>query len=184
MTAAFYAELRALRLERLLDASVEIITDQGWDALSMTEVARRSGIPRQSLYKEVGTRADLGRAVVDRELGQFLERVRVAVEAHPGSVEDGITAAARETLQHGRANAVVAAVLRPGQDPALLALVTIDPDAVLGQATTAVVSLLDDPALEPMVDSVVRLTVSHLLQPTVDVEEATSRIRRTAAAFL
>jgi len=51
MTApAFYDELRALRLERLLDASVEIITEEGWDRLSMTKVAQRSGLPRQSLY--------------------------------------------------------------------------------------------------------------------------------------
>ncbi|CAM3842944.1 TetR family transcriptional regulator [Nocardioides marinus] len=49
---AFYAELRELRLERLLDASVEIVAEVGWDALSMTEVSKRSGVPGQSIYKE------------------------------------------------------------------------------------------------------------------------------------
>ncbi|MEE3126153.1 MAG: TetR family transcriptional regulator, partial [Actinomycetota bacterium] len=56
---AFYAELRELRLERLLDASVEIVAEVGWEALSMTAVSKRSGVPRQSIYKEVGTKADL-----------------------------------------------------------------------------------------------------------------------------
>src|SRR5690349_16943483 len=69
---AFYDELRALRLERLLDASVAIITEEGWDRLSMTKVAQRSGVPRQSLYKEVGTKSELGEAVVRRELERFL----------------------------------------------------------------------------------------------------------------
>lgn len=181
---AFYAELRALRLERLLDVSVDIISEQGWDGLSMTEVAKRSGIPRQSLYKEVGTKAALGRAVVDRELDRFLARVRAGVAAHPDCVEDGLAAAARGVLEHGRANAVLAAVLRPGRDAGLLALVTVHPEAVHGQATDALAALLGDTASEALVDSAVRLTVSHLLQPTVEVEEAVNRIRQVVRAFV
>lgn len=180
---AFYAELRALRLERLLDASVEIISEEGWDGLSMTEVAKRSGIPRPSLYKDVGNKAALGRAVVDREVDRFLARVRADLAAHPGSVEDGLVAAARGVLEHGRSNAVVAAVLRPGHDSGLLALVTVHPDVVLGHATDALGSLLGDAASEALVDSVVRLTVSHLWQPTVDVDEAVNRIKQAVRGF-
>nr|WP_281364731.1 TetR family transcriptional regulator [Nocardioides marinus] len=36
----------------MLDASVEIVAEVGWDALSMTEVSKRSGVPGQSIYKE------------------------------------------------------------------------------------------------------------------------------------
>lgn len=181
---AFYAELRALRLERVLDAAVDIISEDGWDGLSMTEVAKRSGVTRQSIYKDVGTKATLGRAVVDREVGHFLTRVRAALATYPGALEDGIAAAARSVLEHGRANAVLAAVLQPGHDAGLLALVTVHPDAVLGQAIDTVGSLLDGAASEALVDSVVRLTVSHLLQPTVGVEEAVDRIRRTVRGFV
>ena len=172
-----------MRLQRVLDASVDIITEDGWDGLSMTAVAKRSGVPRQSLYKEVGNREELGRAVVDREVDRFLARVREGVAAHPGSIEDGVAAAAQRVLEHGRANGVLAAVLRPGHDPGLLALVTVHPDAVLGQAIDAVSVLLGDAISEALIDSVVRLTVSHLLQPTVDVEEAVARIKQVVHAF-
>lgn len=182
-TPAFYAELRTLRFERVLDAAVEIISLEGWDGLSMTEVAKRSGVPRPSLYKEVGTKSALGRAVVDREVDRFLGRVRAGVTAHPDSLEDGLAAAARGVLEHGRANAVLAAVLQPGHDPGLLALVTVNPDVVLGHATDALSSLLGDAASEALVDSAVRLTVSHLLQPTVDVDEAVDRIIRSVRGF-
>jgi len=179
----FHAEVRALRLERVLDASVEIITEQGWDGLSMTEVAKRSGVPRQSLYKEVGTKDELGSAVVHREVERFLEHVRSGLAAHPDDFPSGVSAAVRNVLEHGRSNAALAAVLRPGHDSGLLALITVNPDAVLGQATGALASLVGDMATEALVDTVVRLTMSHLLQPTVDVDEAVSRIARVVRGF-
>ena len=130
MTAAdFHAEVRALRLERVLDAAVEIITEQGWDGLSMTLVAKRSGVPRQSLYKELGTKTDLGSAVVHREVDRFLEHVQTGLAAHPDDFVSGVCAAVRNVLEHGRSNAALAAVLRPGLDSGLLALLTVNPVA-------------------------------------------------------
>ncbi|MCK9247822.1 MAG: TetR family transcriptional regulator [Solirubrobacteraceae bacterium] len=175
---AFYDELRALRLERLLDAAVEIITEEGWDGLSMTKVAQRSGIPRQSLYKEVGTKAELGDAVVAREAERFLAGMRDGIAAHPGSTVDGVGAAARFALEYGETNALLKAVLSPGHDAALLEPLTVRPDAVLSQATRAVADALGD-LPEALVDTVVRLTLSHLLQPTVSIDEAVARIVRT-----
>ena len=180
---AFYDELRALRLERLLDASVAIITEEGWDRLSMTKVAQRSGVPRQSLYKEVGTKSELGEAVVHREVERFLAGVREGIAAHPDSVEEGLGAAARFALEHGETNSVLKAILRPGHDPELLELLTVRPEAVLTQASHAVSDALDE-ASDAMVDSMVRLTLSHLLQPTVSIDEAVDRIKHTVHGFL
>ena len=180
---AFYDELRAIRLERLLDASVAIITEDGWDGLSMTKVAQRSGVPRQSLYKEVGTKSELGAAVVHREVDRFLAGVREGIAAHPGSVEEALGTAARFALEYGQTNAVLQAILRPGHDPELLELLTVRPEAVLNQATRAVSDAIGD-APEAMIDSMVRLTLSHLLQPTVSIDEAVDRIKRTVRGFL
>jgi AcrR family transcriptional regulator len=181
---AFYDELRALRLERLLDASVAIITEEGWDQLSMTKVAHRSGVPRQSLYKEVGTKSALGAAVVHREVNRFLGGVREGIAAHPDSVEDGLGAAARFVLEHGRTNAVLQSILRPGSDPELLELVTVNPDPVLTQASRAVGDALGGGESDALVDSMVRLTLSHLLQPTVSIDEAVDRIKHTVRGLL
>lgn len=180
---AFYDELRALRLERLLDASVAIITEEGWDRLSMTKVAQRSGVPRQSLYKEVGTKSKLGEAVVHREVDRFLAGVREGIAAHPDSVEDGLAAAARFALVHGETNSVLKAILRPGHDRELLELLTVRPEAVLTQALDAVTEALGD-AADALVDTMVRLTLSHMLQPTVDIDEAVDRVRRTVHGLL
>jgi len=182
MTApAFYDELRALRLERLLDASVEIITEEGWDRLSMTKVAQRSGVPRQSLYKEVGTKSELGEAVVAREADRFLTGMREAIAAHLGSTAEAVGAAARFALEYGATNAVLKAIVRHSHDIALLELLTVRPEAVLAQASREVAKALGDPP-ESLVDTMVRLTLSHLLQPTVSVDEAVARIVRAVSA--
>ena len=176
MTApAFYDELRALRLERVLDASVEIIAAEGWDRLSMTKVAERSGVPRQSLYKEVGTKSELGEAVVAREADRFLAGMRDGIAAHPGSIVDAVGAAARFALEYGEGNAVLKAVLHHSHDVALLELLTVRPEAVLTQASRAVADALGNPP-EALVDTTVRLVLSHLLQPTVSIDEAVARI--------
>ncbi|HET7735520.1 MAG TPA: TetR family transcriptional regulator [Nocardioidaceae bacterium] len=179
---AFYDELRALRLERLLDASVAIITEEGWDRLTMTKVAQRSGVPRQSLYKEVGTKSELGEAVVHREVERFLTGVVDGIAAHPGDAAEALGAAARFALEYGETNAVLKAILRPGSDPELLELLTVRPEAVLAQASQAVNDALGG-ASEAMVDTMVRLTLSHLLQPTVGIDEAVDRIKRTVRGF-
>jgi AcrR family transcriptional regulator len=179
----FYDEVRALRLERVLDASVAIITDEGWDRLSMTKVAQRSGVPRQSLYKEVGTKSELGEAVVHREVERFLAGVGEGIAASPDSVEDGLGAAARFALEYGETNAVLKAILRPGHAPELLELITLRPDAVLTRACQVVSDALDGDS-DAMVETMVRLTISHLLQPTVSIDEAVNRIKRTVRGFL
>ncbi|HSV37954.1 MAG TPA: TetR family transcriptional regulator [Nocardioidaceae bacterium] len=189
---AFYDELRALRLERLLDASVAIITEEGWDKLTMTRVAERSGVPRQSLYKEVGTKSELGEAVVQREVGRFLAGVRQGIESHPDSVVEGLTAAARFALEYGEQNAMLKAIVQPGHDPELLALLTVRPEAVLSQASALVSSTLQavhgasgpkGAELEALVDSMVRLTLSHLLQVTGPIDVAVERIGRAVSTY-
>ncbi|MEH3154300.1 MAG: TetR/AcrR family transcriptional regulator [Gordonia paraffinivorans] len=130
----------------------------------------------------MGTREELGNSVVRREVDRFLERVQAGLASHPDDFESGVAAAVRNVLEHGRSNAALAAVLRPGHDSGLLALVTVNPDAVLGQATTALQALLDGAVSEALVDTVVRLTLSHLLQPTVDIDEAVRRIDQIVRA--
>jgi AcrR family transcriptional regulator len=147
----------------------------------MTKVAQRSGVPRQSLYKEVGTKSELGEAVVAREAERFLTGMREAIEAHRGSIDDAVGAAARFILEHGETNAVLKAVLRPSHDTALLELLTVRPDAVLSQASRVVAEAMGNPP-DSLVDTMVRLTLSHLLQPTVSIDEAVSRIVHAVSA--
>lgn len=183
-TPAFYDELRTIRLERLLDSSAALITEDGWEKLTMTRVAERSGVPRQSLYKEVGTKSQLGKALVQREVDRFLAGVCEAITVHKTSVSDGLSAATRFALEYGETNAILKAIVHPGHDPQLLEMLTVRPEAVLGRASAAVTTTIDDvhgKSDEALADTMVRLILSHLLQPTTTIDVAVERITRAVS---
>lgn len=190
-TTAFYDEVRTLRRERVLDAASDLITTEGWSALTMTRVGETAGVPRQSLYKEVRSKGELGEAVVRREVERFLALISEQLEAHPDDLTGGIVEAMAASLEAGKHNALLKAILQPGESE-LLELLTTRPDAVLAQVVAALRDQLRegagadlDPAtLDALLDTVVRLTLSHLLQPTVEVAVARERIARVVDALV
>jgi AcrR family transcriptional regulator len=64
------------RVERMLDACAELLDDVGYDALTTREVARRAGVPIGTLYQFFADRQGLCRALAERNLEQFSERLR------------------------------------------------------------------------------------------------------------
>lgn len=67
-------------------------------------------LPSTFLFGAVAA-TQLGVAVGSREVERFLDGLRVAIEAHSDSPADGLGAAAMFVIEHGRANAVLVAVL-------------------------------------------------------------------------
>jgi AcrR family transcriptional regulator len=64
----------------LLDATRELITEGGFDALTMAAIAERAGVSRRSVYLHFTTRAELVTALFGRlneteEIGASLQRV-------------------------------------------------------------------------------------------------------------
>src|SRR5262244_4505780 len=64
----------------LLDATRELITEGGFDALTMAAVAERAGVSRRSVYLHFATRAELVTALFSRlgqteDIGASLQRV-------------------------------------------------------------------------------------------------------------
>jgi AcrR family transcriptional regulator len=64
----------------LLDATLQLITEGGFDALTMAAVAERAGVSRRSVYLHFATRAELvsgifGRLAETEEVGTSLKRV-------------------------------------------------------------------------------------------------------------
>jgi len=64
----------------LLDATRELISEGGFDALTMAAVAERAGVSRRSVYLHFATRADLVTALFSRlgeteDIGASLQRV-------------------------------------------------------------------------------------------------------------
>lgn len=62
----------ALPLDRIVGAALELVDEQGADALSMRALAQRLGSGTATLYRHVADRAELVAMVVDRMLGEVV----------------------------------------------------------------------------------------------------------------
>jgi AcrR family transcriptional regulator len=75
------AEHRAKQRDALLDAAEQMLVEGGPDALSFRVLGERAGLARNSVYRYFQSRDDVLAAVCEREMPEWLERLRVAMDA-------------------------------------------------------------------------------------------------------
>lgn len=167
----------------LLDAAREITVTLGWHRLRMGAVAARVGVSRQTLHSEFGTRDALGQALIMRETQRFLDGVGECLRLHPRSLGRAVCEAVRYTLDRAGSDPLLRTILTNprGGDDSLLPLLTTRGEPMLHTASAALRAHATEhyPELDPervatVVDSVVRLTVSHIVLP-VDPPAAIGR---------
>lgn len=193
------AETRAFARTRLrelaLDATRQVVLEQGWAAVRMGAIAARIGISRQSLHAEFGTKDDLGNALVMRELEEFFGGVQARLAEHPRDLAGGISAAAAYIVTEARDNPLLERVLTrsaaTGDDPSLLPLLTVRGEPLIDSAIAVVRDWVVGqwPAADPaevrvMVESVVRLCQSHILTPTKTPTEVAADLALVAVRCL
>jgi AcrR family transcriptional regulator len=161
--------------ERIVDAAVVMTTESGWSAVTMGALADRVGVSRQTVYNEVGSKEGLAEAVILRELARFLDVVSVAFDRHPDDLVDAIRAATYGVLGLAQDNKLLHAVVSAthGADTELLPLLTTHSHSLLAVAKQVVTERvtpydlgLDAAHLEVAIDVVVRVVLSHVMQPT------------------
>ncbi|MEV6825386.1 TetR family transcriptional regulator [Amycolatopsis sp. NPDC051102] len=174
--------------DRLLDAAAGLIAGDGWAAVTMGKLAAHVGVSRQTVYNELGSKAELAEALLLRETERFAERVGEVVAAHPGSAAEGVTAAFRETLEAARADPLLLIALgcsQGGRDD-FLPLLTTRPEGVLARSVDTVSALfarcypeagLTRSEWTVAVEAFVRLLLSHLVQPSGSVAHASGQMR-------
>jgi len=179
---SFSDRTKASLREALLDAATELLTEHGFTALRMADVAARAGVSRQTVYNEFGNKASLAEAVVLRTTSEFLEGIRLRVQDAPHLL-DGIREAVVYTIEHARENRLVAAALGTGAGEDLLPLLTTKGEPILTAATEVAAGQYREfePSLSPesaalLAETVVRLSLSHLVMPTHSADEAAASV--------
>ncbi len=161
--------------ERILAAAVDLTSRDGWSRVTMARLADEVGISRQTVYNEIGTKGALAEAMVQRELEAFLDVVGSAFDAHPVDLEGAVVAAARGVLDRAQDNPLLHAVASAthGADTELLPLLTTHAGSLLAVAKMVVaerVATYDVPLahreLDAGIDMVVRVVLSHVMQPS------------------
>ena len=161
--------------ERVLDAAVTLTTELGWAQVTMARLAEVVGVSRQTVYNEVGSKPLLAEAMILRELERFLGLVTVAFDAHPVELVDAIRAASGAVLEASQDNPLLHAVVSAthGADTELLPLLTTHAAALLSTAKAVLVERvapydirLGVEEQDAAIDMVVRVVLSHVMQPS------------------
>ncbi len=194
MTAAeVRTESRASRRERLLDATADIVIAEGWSNVTMSRLAAAVDVSRQSVYNELGSKDKLAVALVVRENERFLSAVQLRLLDNQQDMTAAITVAVEAALLQGEDNPLLKAVISPGHGNAdvLLPLLTVRPEPVLDAAVSMMIRFADEhwadrvtprEHLHDLMDAVVRLTLSHLIQPSWPIPRVTATIARMVTA--
>lgn len=173
--------------DRLLDAAQHLVETDGWASITMARIARLAGVSRQTVHNELGTKHALAQDLALRELGRFLDLVRVRVAAEPDLVA-AVRSACQGVLELGEQSVIVRTIVTsvPGeQDGDLLAILTTESGEIVEVASVVVKEALvenfsplpfDDAELEVAVEVVVRLVLSCITRPSKPAAEAADDI--------
>ena len=188
MTATTTGTLR----ERIVAAAVETTLARGWSQVTMARLAEQVGVSRQTVYNEVGGKPALAEAMVLGELERFLSIVSDAFDAHPTDLVAAIEAATSGVLRLARGNDLLRAVVSAthGADTELLPLLTTHAESLLESAKLVVAERVRtydvplDAHLDPAIDMVVRVVLSHVMQPSASPEQTASDLAWLASRVL
>ncbi len=179
--------------ERVVDAAVALTSEVGWARVTMGSIADRVGVSRQTVYNEMGTKAGLAEAMILHELDRFLGVVSLAFDANPDDLVDAIREASRAVLTLAQDNQLLHAVVSAthGADTELLPLLTTHAESLLAAAKIVVADRIepyrlgmDDHHLEAAIDMVVRVVLSHVMQPSGPPERTADDIAWISARVL
>ena len=179
--------------ERVVEAAVTLTTRDGWATVTMARLAEVVGVSRQTVYNEVGSKPALAEAMILRELDRFLGLVTVAFDAHPTDLVGAIRAATYGVLELARDNKLLHAVVSAthGADTELLPLLTTHAGALLSTAKAVLVERvapydvdLSPAGLDAAIDMVVRVVLSHVMQPSASPDATAEDIAWISARVL
>lgn len=193
MTSAPAPGTAATTHDRVVAAAVRLTAELGWSQVTMARLAEDVGVSRQTVYNEVGTKPGLAEAMIQRELARFLDVVTLAFDEHADDLVAAIRQSALSVLEHAQDNQLLHAVVSAthGADTELLPLLTTHAESLLTAAKLVIAERvapypldLGPVHLDAAIDMVVRVVLSHVMQPSASPTETADDIAWIAARVL
>ncbi|KAA0023980.1 TetR/AcrR family transcriptional regulator [Antrihabitans cavernicola] len=176
-----YAEAsRTLLRSSILDSMRDLLIERDWSKITLSDVSKRAGVSRQTLYNEFGSRAALAQAYALRLVDDFVDHVDKAVWANVGDVRSALAEAFRAFFLDSASEPLIQSLLSGDAKPDLLRLITLDSAPLVSRASARLEitfrkSWVDAPPAESgiLARAVVRLAMSFIsIPPTSDHDVA------------
>ena len=179
--------------ERLLEAACGLVAAGDWAGLRMAHVAAAAGVSRQTAYNEFGSKAELGRAIVEQEIARLLTDLRQEMDATSGG--DPVAAvgvAVCGTLTRAEADPLLRSILIGARlGDSLVSHVTSGRAPILPAAIEVLRAYADErwpevdaEAKDVLIETVLRALISHVLLPLATPAQTADRFARLAARVL
>jgi AcrR family transcriptional regulator len=166
---SFAEASKALLRTTLLDGLRDLLADRDWSAVTMADVATISGVSRQTVYNEFGSRNGLAQAYALRLADRFVSLVAAAVERHVDDVDTALREGFRDFFASAAEDPLIQSLLSGAAKPDLLKLITTDAAPLITTASGGLSATLAH---------------SWLALPTDDAERIARAITRMALSYI
>jgi AcrR family transcriptional regulator len=181
---------RALLRESVLDAVGELLADDAWPAVRMSDVAVAAGVSRQTLYNAFGGRDELAGAYLLRESERFLAAIDDAIAANANDAREALRAAAELFLSLAAAHPMIRAVAS-GRHDEWVALATTRGEPLLTTMSARLADRIEQtwPEISPgdallLAENLVRLAISYAVLPSDTPEQTAGQLTRVLGPFV
>lgn len=161
---------------RILTATIEAASIHGIGRLSLSDVAKRAGLSRPTVYKHFPSKDALVEAAVQREITVVLEAVLRETET-VDDPKEALTVGLRTALLLAREHPLLDRVVRT-EPERLVPLLATDDGRVLALLRPPIEEIIsrklrtrDQVVVRRLADTLVRLVISYALNPPDDPPE-------------
>jgi len=168
-----------LRVAAIMDAGIEVFTEKGFDAATMTEIAARSGTAIGSLYRFFPSKESLADALLLQYTQSVMSGLAELEQRVPGMPSAGVAEALVDfmsALQSQRSFAITLMEGRGGHDTNR---VRFRETMRSGMAKILRAAL---PGLSPAKSKTMGIVVLHALKAVADASQETPAVRRLLVA--
>ena len=183
---------RELMRQQVFVGLEELVHELAWSEITMSQVALRVGVSRQTLYNEFGNRDELSRSYVLWASEGFLDEVERAVRQHRDDFARALQSALELFLGLARDHPMVRALVSTAGAEDLRALISTSAGLpLIATAGDRLAEIILDtwpglPAgpIATFADTVVRLAISHLTVPGGTPHDAATTVVDVLSPYL
>ena len=172
----------------IVDAVDTLVRERGWAATTMADVARTAGVSRQTVYNEFGTRQELVRAYVLREIETLIAAVEAHVRAHHDDARTALSGAFGLLLRLASDEPLVRIIVADAEGGELIRLLTTTGLSVaterVGTLIGGVWPQVSEADARLLAASLARLAISHALVPTESADTSAESVTRLVGPFV
>ncbi len=168
-----YAEAsRTLLRDSVLDAMRDLLLTRDWSAITLSDVARATGISRQTIYNEFGSRQGLAQGYALRLADRLVDTVHAALDANVGNIYESFLQGFRSFFSETAADPLVISLLAGVAKPDLLQLITTDSAPIITRASQRLATAFtqtwvatSDEDAGVLARAIVRVALSYVSMP-------------------